>query len=86
MTDVPPHVQDEIEDHKADLDKWINNIAELPCAESRKGVSERFVRDCKILKEDLDAKETPTAADLVDFTDRHNSLEIQYINITSDLP
>lgn len=85
MSDEHHHVENEIEDHKSDLEKWITDIRKLSVPESRQGVVDRFVRDCDILKSDLEEKETPQSADLVDFTDRRNSLEIQYHHIVSDL-
>ena len=85
MSDSENFVENEIEDHKADLDKWIVAVETLPAPDSLKGVVERFIRDCKTLKSDMDSNETPQCADLVDFTDRRNSLEIQYVNISTDL-
>jgi len=85
MKEEKPSVENEIDDHKNDLDTWIGSITAQTIPQSMKGVTDRFVRDCNILKNDLDEKDTPTMSDLVDFTDRRNSLEIQYIHITSDL-
>lgn len=85
MSDENPQVADEIEDHKDDLNKWIVTLETLPIPESRQGTVSRFVRDCKTLISDLDSNEIPNVSDLVDFTDRRNSLEIQYFNITNDL-
>ncbi len=84
MSDKSNPVENEIEDHKSDLITWVNKVTSLTIPESRKGVADRFVRDCNILTTDLDEKEKPTMADLVDFTDRRNSLEIQFLNITND--
>lgn len=77
--------EDEIDAHRKDLNMWTVVLETLTIPESRQGTVNRFVRDCNTLLSDMDENETPGMADLVDFTDRRNSLEIQYLNITNDL-
>lgn len=79
-----PFVDNEIDDHKTDLNTWISSVSDMTVPDSRKKVAERFVRDCKTLLEDLDS-ESVSAADLCDFNDRRNSLEVQYHSISQDV-
>lgn len=83
MSEENPIVEDEIEDHKNDLNMWMLAMNTLDIPENSKGVVDRFKQDCNQLLKYIDEKETPTTSDLVDYTDRRNSLEIQYINITN---
>lgn len=85
MSNDIPQVEDEIEEHKSYLTEWIDGMSKLTVPESRKGVTDRFSRDCKTLIDDVDKNEMPTMADLVDYSDRRNSLEIQYLNLRSGL-
>lgn len=77
-------VGSEIAEHLSILDGWIGEITTIPVTESRRGVNERFVQDCRHLKSYLTGVESPSAADLCDFGDRRNSLEIQYNNILEE--
>lgn len=85
MSEENPLVEDEIADHKADLNMWILAMETLIIPSNSQGVVDRFIRDCKTLISDLDSKEIIKCSDLVDFTDTRNSLEIRYINITNSL-
>jgi hypothetical protein len=78
-------VESEIQDYLTNIGEWIAKVQGVPVQESYKGVIDRFVRDCSNFRSDVEEKESPSSPDLVDFTDRHNSLEIQYHNILSDL-
>lgn len=78
-------VDNEIQTHKNDLNTWIGDIGTHAIPDSKKGVTDRFVRDCKTLVTDLESSDIPSRPDLVDFTDRRNSLEIQYTNLKEDL-
>lgn len=75
-------VEDEIQGHIVDLDHWIREAATLSVSRSRANVVERFARDCETLKTDMDKSDTPSAHDMVDFSDRRNSLEIQFHHLT----
>lgn len=79
---TPSLVDEEIQSHKVDLNAWINEVSALETTESRKNVINRFIRDCRTLISDLDENVVVGSADLVDFCDRHNSLETQYLNIS----
>ncbi len=85
MSEEHPHVENELEDHKTEITTWISSVSILPIPPSRKGVIERFIRDCQTLITDCSGNQEPSAADLCDLHDRKNSLEIQYLNITEDL-
>lgn len=85
MSDDQYRVEDEINDRKSDIDGWVNSLGTMTIPKSRTGVTDRFIRDCKILITDMYNKETPHAEDLDDFSDRFNSLEIQYFNITESI-
>lgn len=85
MSEEHPHVKNELADHKTEITSWISSVSTLPVPTSRKGVVERFIRDCQTLITDCSEAQEPSAADLCDFTDRKNSLEIQFINISEDL-
>jgi len=75
---------DEIDTHKANLATWAESVKSLPVTESKKGVHDRFVRDCETLVADLDKTEAPSSADLCDFGDTANSLEIRYHQLTDN--
>lgn len=75
--DNQPFIDEELGDHKTDLQSWIEDVSKMQVTESRKKVVERFQRDCKTLLQDLDC-DSVSAADLSDFNDRRNSLEVQY--------
>lgn len=81
MSDPIDFVSEELAGHKAALDQWINDVNELVVSDSKKRVNERFVSDCHSLKTYIDKCEVISTPDLCDFTDRRNSLEIQYENI-----
>jgi len=83
MSEENPQVEDELEDHKSDLSMWVLAMDTLTIPENSKGIAARFKQDCQHLIDYIDEKDTPTSSDLVDFTDRRNSLEIQYLNITN---
>ena len=85
MSEERPLVENELVDHKTELTEWINEINKLTIPSSHKRVTERFIRDCETLKTDMDTDSIPSSVDLCDFTDRKNSLEIQYINLIQDL-
>lgn len=85
MSEEQPLMEDELDERKDEINKWIISLSTLEIPESRKSVIDRFIRDCRQFLNDIDSVETPTSADLVDFTDRHNSFEIQYFNITNEL-
>ena len=85
MSEENPQVEDEIEDHKSDLNMWILVMEALTIPVNSQGVVDRFVRDCRTLISDLDSKDIIKCSDLVDFTDTRNSLEIRFINITNSL-
>jgi hypothetical protein len=84
MTDDSPMLDSEIDAHKTNINGWIEGISKLSVPESRKGVNERFVRDCKTLLKDLNETTLPSSADLVDFEDAHNGLEVRYHALTDD--
>lgn len=85
MLDNISPVESEIADHVIDIDNWVDDVEKMNTPTSRIGVRDRFIRDCKLFREDVGTHVSPTVYDLVDFVDRHNSLEIQYRNILSDL-
>ncbi len=84
MTKTNDLVAGEIEDHRIAAEELISSINAITIPTSRKGTAERFVRDWRNLIADLDSGE-PSSHDLTDFTDRRASLEIQFLNFTSDL-
>lgn len=77
-------VNDEINDHKVELNQWVEKVKDLPVPANRQKVCERFMRDCQTLLTDLDGANPPSCADLCDFDDRRRSLEVQFHNITQD--
>jgi hypothetical protein len=77
-------VSGEIDNHKQNINNWADTIQNQKVPESRKGVNDRFVRDCKQLVAYLDESDSPSSADLVDFEDRHNSLEVQFHQLSDD--
>lgn len=85
MTEPENLVDSEIADHQAVLDGWIGEVATMTVPKGRKGVNDRFVQDCQQLKNYLSQAESPSTADLCDFEDRRNSLEIQYNNIIGEI-
>jgi hypothetical protein len=78
-------VANEIDDHKTEVSKLVTDVAGFTVPASHKGTVDRFVRDCTTLLSDLNSADSPSAADLCDFVDRKNSLEVQYNNIEEDL-
>lgn len=78
-------LETELKDYADNIDSWISAIAETPVDVSKKGVVERFVRDCQTLKADLYTSNSPSNEDLNDFTDRHASLDVQYNNLKTHL-
>ncbi len=78
-------VAEECDNYIKTANDWIEKIENSNVIESRKGVAERFVRDCKILIEDIDKNETPSSADVVDFQDKFDSMEVRYQNIISNI-
>jgi hypothetical protein len=80
------HVDDELNGHREDLTKWVDKVSTMTVPLSHTNVTQRFVRDCQTMLTDInDENREVTAADLCDFSDRHNSLEIQYVSITEEL-
>lgn len=79
------HVQEELNDHKSQLNDWISSMESRNVPTNQQGVVNRFVRDCRTLITDIDTTEIARTADLIDFTDRCNSLEIQFNNLNNDL-
>jgi hypothetical protein len=77
-------VSDEIDDHKTEVNEWISKIQTLEIPTNRKGVSDRFVRDCQTLLTDLDGGKAPSSADLCDFDDARRSLEVRFASIMED--
>jgi hypothetical protein len=79
------HVNDELNEHLENLRNWTTAVASLNVPTSHLNVTQRFARDCQTLISDIedDTKEVSTA-DLCDFTERRNSLEIQYHNLTEE--
>lgn len=81
MTEKESLVDNEIAEHVDHLNNWISRVGSLTVSESNKGVIDRFIKDCNTLIVYVNEKEDPSMSDLVDFTDRRNSLGIQFDNI-----
>lgn len=84
MATKASHVDNEITEHKSNLNQWIKNVSDLPKTDSCKGVHNRFIRDCQTLVNDMNETPSPSSADLIDFTDRANSLEVQHSQLTDN--
>lgn len=82
MVDESSEVDDELLGHKNAVQDYIAQVTKVPTRTNRQGVVDRFVRDCNLFIGDVDEKDVPTAADLVDFGHRRASLEIQLHNLT----
>lgn len=85
MVEFQPSVENEFDGHKTELQEMISTAEKLTVPNTHKNVVARFVRDCQTLISDLDAEDTPSAADLSDYDNRKNSMEIQYHNLTEDI-
>ena len=85
MADDRTLVENELNDHKIELNEWVAGAKSFNAPDSHKRVLERFIRDCETLKTDMEKDSVVSSVDLCDFTDRKNSLEIQYINLKQDL-
>ena len=84
MQNSPSLVEQEIQGYITNLDAWILDVSNMKTLASCNGVKVRFAIECHMLKAYLEAADVPSSADLVDFSDRHNSLQIQYQNLVSD--
>lgn len=77
-------VEAEINGHVTGIDSFVEAIKSLDADPDYNNVVKRFVRDCEILKTDMFESSEPSNCDLVDFSDRYNSLEVQFHNIKRD--
>jgi hypothetical protein len=78
-------VEEELISHRTHLESWTCDLDTKFIPDSQKSVVERFKRDCMVLHTDVSTTEQVSTPDLNDFTDRHNSLEIQYHNILKSI-
>lgn len=78
-------VGSEIEDYVSEVNQWMTELNTKEIPEDQSGVVSRFKRDCDLFVKDVEVKESPSAHDLVDFTDRFNMLSIHFKIVIRDL-
>jgi hypothetical protein len=85
MSENQSSVETEINTYLSNVTDWNNQLSTIDVCQSQVGVVNRFKRDCEIFSQDVSSKENPSSHDIVDFTDRHNMLEIQFYNLMNTL-
>lgn len=85
MTTKKPAVHIELDDYKSEIRGWTESLSAKKYRSDYTGVVSRFLRDCNVLMDDLHKSTKPETADLVDFNDRKNSLEIQYLKLIDEI-
>ena len=86
MSKKTDHIQNELDSHILSVTSYVDTVKGLKLLKTDKGVSERFLRDCDNTLSDLKKAKSPTQADLVDFTNICNSLEIRTRLIKNGTP
>lgn len=72
-------------EYKKAISSWVSQLRKAKFPESMSGTIERFKRDCDLLVSDINANHVFSVNDLVDFTNRHDSLEVQFHQLKSHL-
>lgn len=85
MTTKKPAVDIELSDYKHEIKTWVESIKSKKYRLDYESVVNRFLRDCETLVSDMHQATKPETADLCDFTDRKNSLEIQYLKLLNEI-